>query len=1402
MVSATDLQWQPVQLQVNQTAAVSCPEELLCVHATPRFVVTGSAAGLLLVFDRRTGERVGAASVSDFVGAADGVAPIVALCVEANEGRVAVVVGRGASPVIMVVSLPTSDEGSLQVEPGKASHNAEVAGVCWLENRVVSADADGVVSVLDPGSGPCAEVPKEESAVVQLDSDGKSFCVYSTLRRSVVICLDPETKQPRVYGVGSQLRHGVHGACVLGDAVYAARPRKEVDYRLWDAEIGSGKVRRTLRFIAESDADSAHPDDRLAVHGGGREWDGVYVRAGVVDGLPRYLGVEGGVLCSSAGRWVLGRPGARAQRRSAPHEGRSPQDTTGWEQREESCWTPLPPMAVGVDRPPQLALSSSVEASPPRVGVPSVAPFLRGAKMSDESALLTAWGDEGILILDPGCGGSRVSVPAFSRLQGVRQVVVVPEPGGASLYALHSGHTRESSLVLSVAQYPPRPLTPSQLPTPLTPEPSHLASPVQAPSPIQPPSPSPPPEREGVAASPLPPEATRDGSVTASPVHFPEAIEEASPSPAGSSFADASDIPRPPGRKASVRKVVRVVKVVRKRGASTASADVPAEEAGASRVVRRSKDKDGSTSTVRRRPKPKGGEATDSGVTPVPLGDGIGVDMAGVASVGSASDAQPSPSASPERAEPRPGTPEDASPTRPLQDLFSSPITFNLVVKGQEGDGEDKKGPVGGEDRAAQSSPESTPPVASADSALAGSPQRILPTGSSPPSTIAVPAPAAPPPAHPAQAADAGDGEEGGKPGQRGSQSKAESIGDRQGSMGRFDSGDRGSQGRDEVWKMKSELEVPEPTPAPEQVSGPSAELETVQRLTVLTREAHVKLRDIRLREQSFGERMTDRQLSSVFATLTLWLDALLPVIGMPVATLRGRSSTASDLEEMVFGKAAAPEPLSPGGKDALRIQTAELVEFYLSLRLRSPATVARCINGWGPDVDGSAAPPPGSSARRSDEEIAGLLLVFLNRRGLFTSPPIDLPALASCCNSLGNACENYFCTVLTLDRTLPSPRLPLPRGYMPHPQGTPNAEMIAHLWQPLPAAMRKRLEQPTDKGLLTLDSGVVGILRDSGSIVEVLWYLPYLFAVGTAKALHLSVALFPRVGWKNVRMATNRAVQRAAHEALGMGFDTEREMLLHDLYLDYLMTLAQSHAGVCKNSDFVAQYVSVLLRSISSIPAHARRESAIAAGGALQTPGAAPKAPEEHLQERRLKRRERIVEDIVSNPAVFTYDAEELASLFVQHAYYRGLLLLGREHEYIRVLLERNQLNLLFHYFQTQGRGREDDWVYAIKQVYSMKRASDKAARIRGEQQSDNSPRSDSRSEMSGTSGASTTSRTDMPGPVEKITYIMCVCLGPLRSMELLQTHLRREVEYDKQVRDMYKKLAILAQGPRHDND
>jgi len=576
---------------------------------------------------------------------------------------------------------------------------------------------------------------------------------------------------------------------------------------------------------------------------------------------------------------------------------------------------------------------------------------------------------------------------------------------------------------------------------------------------------------------------------------------------------------------------------------------------------------------------------------------------------------------------------------------------------------------------------------------------------------------------------------------------------------------------------------------------------EQLRRLAGLTREAHVKLRDIRLRDEQFGERLTERQLAGVFGSLSQWVDALLPIAALPAAA--------------AFGE-LLPEHGSPhrgSGVDAdvqrelqeLRGPVAELVEFYLALRLRHPGTVARCLSGpeCTNQASGESDSRNGNSLRRPDDDVAAALLIFLRDCGLLCAPWVDPAALAGAANAIGEKMDNWLCTAYLLDATVDHPRLPLPRGYLPHPASATHAHLVSHLWRPLTGQERDAVSATPDaipSRLIALDADTVGTLQDGGGLCNVLWYLPYLFAVGTAKAMHLCVALYPQVGWKNVRGATSRGVQRAAHEALQMPWDHNREALLQDLYLDYLMILSQTHRDVCKAQPFVAQYLSVLLHSIALIPIHRRRQEAGSAAAAAGPPRVSdqPFDSSTLLEEKKLRRREDIIRDIIANPGVFTYDAEEVAALFMKHSYFQGLLLLRREKQYITTLLQRNQLNLLFEYFQNQGREREEDWREVLHAVYAMKREQERQQRQR---------RGENGSAQHQSAASAASNASGLAGPLERVAYIMCVCLGATRSMELLSAELNRELQYDAVLQNIHKKFAIIAHGqsgapcasPRH---
>eukprot|EP01062_Namystynia_karyoxenos_P040828 TRINITY_DN2971_c0_g1_i1.p1 TRINITY_DN2971_c0_g1~~TRINITY_DN2971_c0_g1_i1.p1 ORF type:complete len:1429 (+),score=439.81 TRINITY_DN2971_c0_g1_i1:80-4366(+) len=1412
------LEWCRVPLLLNTGArgglAADGLDDVTCCEVTRSCIIVGSARGLVLVFDRQSGERLSAFTAPECLPAALALSPEGAPCVprlthlraDPAEGALAVAVEADSSPVVTAAPLSRADDRPQSPATGWALHSAAVAGVCWLGESVISGDAAGHVLALGP-AGEARTLLREDAAVVQLESDG-AVAVVSTLRRALVLRLPAPGEPPQVVPVGTLPRQGVYGACLLGDSVFAARPRKEAHCRLWVADAASGKVQLSLRFVAELPHADPAPDGIVLSGTRGGALDGTYSCAGGTAAARRWERGDGAELSDAQGLWVARAPQGDIALRSEEHGGRSPQAGLAW---EEPCggrgrWLQSAEVSVRSARPLSLSLSDPGGAgSPPAAqsaaarAAPTV-PYLHAVAtgLDDPRLLLAAWGDDGVMLLDPAtgpsAGGRAPAVLRVARLRGLRHVAVHVDAGEAVIYALHKGKVREGALFLSAARVP----VPD--PGPPAPAPAGAAPPEAqpAPAPREPPAAEQPPERPaegehpaappqtGAPAGPAP-QAAEPGPEARTPPASPPApaAEEegdgapttppatdspgATPSPAPlGSTAGSEGVPLSKrGRATSVRKVVRVVKVTKKRPEGAQSSDAAD---GSDGLTRRSSS---TTLTQQRR--------SAKTRTLQPAAPGRSSAML-VSSSARPDFSQFLPDTNVALPEPQRVSLHCPSPPPPAAEL---PMPPQPPPDQESARTPPRTSPPPG---AAEQPPPPSPRTAAALCArVGGAPPRGIPAVPPPRRPDRGGAGAAPPPdataaAGPPRASSSGSPrddspvpleellgsspleEAGAAPAVRKQPPTPNSS-----SMPPPPRGRRGSL--DEHSASSSPAAPARPAPSsPEAVLSPPCRpsagshasqvtAERVERFLSLTRDAHVKYRDIRFRQQQFGERQTERQLAVVFASLSVWADALLPI-------------------------ASEPELLqTPGGseQDALRKQVAELTEFYLTTRLGHPNVRPRCLAGHL-DADpaaAAAAVDPAGSLRRTDDDVAAQLLVFLRGRELLRRELVDTEAIVECCNTLGAATDNYLCAVYALDAIIPEPRLPLPRGYMPHPQtASAPAHLVEHLWRPVSARLRASLAQGIDSDLLRHDPDAVEGVRTRGRLSEALWYLPYLFSVATAKALHLCVSLYPKVGWKNVRMATGRGVQRAAHDALHMDFDAERELLFQDLYLDYLMTLSQTHSAVCKSQGFVTQYLAVLLHSIALLPVHHRRQQAIAAGGALQTPPGTPKGPDDHLQSKKLRRREDIITEIISNPGTYTYDAEEVAELFTKHAYYRGLLLLGRERQYIRTLLARNQLNLLFHYFQHEGRDREADWEFLLKQVYAMKREQDRAKRR-------------------GDSAQPTEAVPGVAGPLERVAYIMCVVLGARHAMDIIRQQLPEELEYDSVLQDVHKKLAILAQSP-----
>eukprot|EP00755_Sulcionema_specki_P024092 Sspe_Gene.80446::Locus_50808_Transcript_1_1_Confidence_1.000_Length_4283::g.80446::m.80446 len=1382
---ADRLRWQRLVLRVNdsETAVPEGDDKLSCFDVSEQYIATGSSVGNVLLFDKLTRERVASFAWRDCVPpqlVTPNAAPsFIHISVSPDEDRVALVADIASSPVVLVARIPSDDQSDQHLSCSHHTlHGAAVTALSWLGSKVVSADAGGYVVVMNPSNGKADVAIREDCAVVQISKCDADSMVISTLRRAAFVRL-PEGAPPTAIGIGTQPRQGLYGACYAHGAVYAVRPKKEVDVRLWRADPISGKVVSTLKFTGplSPEPPTTTAVDAVEVSGTTCSLDGLYRKTGVHGGMSKFKRSDNATLYSSSGMWVATDSSKKkVLLRSDAHNGREPCEMKRWYE------------ATGDGAEAQLAVNPDIV-----VQEPHRASLLDGSRSSDrgdpdcptvtfideilaDQPLLVGWGEDGVLVLH--CG--QVKIPHGCVLRGVQRVIPSVVGGAPVLYALHRGIVRDQTLFLSMCFVPgvgliDRDFTPSPLPSPRF-FPTSCESPREVVPPLPPPSPIPtsPLLR---SASPQPPSAPFVPVESSPPPESPTPSPEPALSPTPNDHDEASredsaadlESPRYPDtlsastngtvKKQGVKRVVKVVKVVRqsKRGddLSASKRGVATESADAEEVLERSTRRKGSTRKAYIHDKV--GDNKSGG----PLPDSVDFKQF-LPEI--PTDLPPPPRAELNLKDR--STPTD--PTPPPEDLAKDESLDSTVEIRDT-----NANPAAAAD-SAPSGPEPAPAAADPTPAVA-EPVPAVTEGTPPPSPSSPnppPEDSNPPPgpqpvangtAHHAVVPDVAASEGKDVPPTEGTvpppPDKAEGqpaatpvsqppAGDpTPGTLPHSSSMEVHGDGRSESFQL------------PEDGEGWSfvqPQMPTAQQLQLyssLTNEMHVKYRDFCLQQQ-FGERMSSAQLAAIFAPLTTWIDALLPMVNTTFLLTTYESTTN--------GRST----LTPTDRETLKKKTAVLLEFYISLRLLHPNLVLRCLSGSSP----SPAPMTSScSLNTSDDKIAMVILVFMQQRNLLALRDVNQEQLVTCCNSLGMASDNYLALSFLLDSILPSPRLPLPRGYLPHPSGASHSHHVNHLWQPLLSAVRCNLTTGIDADILQHSPRAVDEVRSRPNLAVILWFLPYLFAVGTVKAQNLAVTLYPNLGWKNVRMATSRTVQRATHEVLDMEWDSERESLFQDMYLDYLLMLSQTHKEVGKNQSFVLQYLSVLLHTISSMPIYRIRQHALSQGTTMSDPPSVP--PEERLQERKLRRLEGLVKEIVSNPQTFTYDTNEVSSLFIRLGFYDGLLMLGRNTLFIQTLLQRDQLNLLFEYFRNAGKDSESDWAFLLRTVYKMK--NDLEAGV---------VKSDEFEEMS------------VAGPLHRAVYIACVSVGATKTMELISTHLGTELRYETELQDLYKKLGIIA--------
>eukprot|EP01062_Namystynia_karyoxenos_P021869 TRINITY_DN18346_c0_g2_i3.p1 TRINITY_DN18346_c0_g2~~TRINITY_DN18346_c0_g2_i3.p1 ORF type:complete len:740 (+),score=211.76 TRINITY_DN18346_c0_g2_i3:961-3180(+) len=608
-----------------------------------------------------------------------------------------------------------------------------------------------------------------------------------------------------------------------------------------------------------------------------------------------------------------------------------------------------------------------------------------------------------------------------------------------------------------------------------------------------------------------------------------------------------------------------------------------------------------------------------------------------------------------------------------------------------------------------------------------------------------------------------------------------------------------------------------------------------VRRDALLTRflsaakEAHVHYRDAVLL-RGFGERPPASREQAACASVARCVAELLAIAEAEV-----------DCVGAAVDKAGA-EPL------------AALFEFHLSLRVRLP----HCAHGGGGGHAAAAervvrflrchgalreAADPGALVRACNElcvreaPVRGQPCAPAASAPRTSPPPPPVPG-----PSAGREDPDCTAVVLALDCALsrtvgdepPPRRLPLPDAYLPTPPAGGCTAAAADL-----SSVRSGCATPRAHGaaeapdarrmLLALaqgDAAAAAAFRDRWQLL--LWHLPHALAAAPTKAVQLCVQCYPDVRWENVVQALEEDPQAEACRILGLPPPCPGALRL--CLLDYMMLLSAEQRGVCRAPGFASVYLDAVLAAVADASA-ADRESLppsplqlsprlLLQSPQLLSPVASPTARRsadggavprwgESPRRRRLRRLTNLATEVARPDGPYGLGTDTAAELFCRHQWYSGLLLLGRQQEYVQRLLHSRRFDELFDYFLYEGKDKDALCGHLLRQACALRvppgcapRSSADTDSAPGGERAEGTPPPAER--RSGSPGGGQRSPSPVrphpasPSPVAQVCQLLCSAVGAEQALRLMTTHLAAEMAAEgalaRELKDVYLSLAPLA--------
>ena len=1242
-------------------------EGLRCFDTSEHYIVTGNDQGDVTLYDRRSSGIIGKVTPSLGLPASiPAPATVAHVAVSPNEVTIAVVYSTVGGHVVVVL-----DVASLKPIHHHTRHGAFVAAFTWsyCSNNFYSADNGGHIVAIGLSTTPptVAVVTEEECSVVQLHcspptDDMPALVVASTLRRTVTFSVVvPPTKQV-VTPIGRQPREGVHGACCAHSLVYASRPRKDFNTRLWKAGPVTGAVQKTLMFRHSPDADS----DVLMITGASSKINGVYERVGDHEGRPKYKRSDGGgTLFATGGVWAA--TDAQKQKlflKSEEHGDKGVTEVGNWQElAQDGVWRPA--KVTVQDEAYYSALSLGLAG---RTDMPvhkiSPVPFLIPLEKAP-APMLAAWGEDAILVLNT----LSVEVVAVRYIKGLMRVVASSVGGVPVVYAMHGADSASTQLAdptkntyLSLLWLSPsaeRNPTPPALPRPVIQVPA--IEPAVKDDIIE------EPEETKEVTKPEPTDETTDtkaeeeanGEERDVLLEEPETPREDVKEPVVLEFSSGQT------KKKIVKRTVRKKREKGdKKNASVVSllkSDEPLKfftpeglNSTASLPVGTPAASRDDLSEAASAPSP---HSLDNGTTPtfhaeasssvaIPIeaaahDDHIALSAptqgmhilrngnhGGIPSSYSAhsilskpvennsddelwADFRQDQQKEPEKVPtPEPAAPQPEEVKEEVEEVVPAPSPepeVKDVVKEEE----------------------EIPSAASSAAALQATMQEATSTSNvSPPAT---PSPETAPAVQneevvptPPQAQPEVEEEKVEEVVEPAAEPAAEVVTPVEEKEEKRE--EEEVKEKDDKDVAEKEVEVDENIDGFSVVSPPSLSDQDLQNFTDLTDKAHVAIRDYEL-QLSFGSTTELGPQLRAFAAVSEWVHAL---IGYLDTNLLLTSYGEGNPDE-VFNSTLDSKTTT----STLREKLASLLSMYFRLHSNS-VVVLRFAEAY----------PDKATLSSQGEEVMVKLLHFMHKRELLKDMKGSLNQLTVHCASVGSATGNFIALTYLLQCILPEPRLPLPRGYLVHPATCSFTEHVSAMWRPLShenlAVLKGR--RCVDSLILRRDIQAVQEIEGQGHlrVAYLLYYLPYLFACGldcAMKAQKLAVKSYPSLGYVIVRAAASRIVQEGSHEMLGMPWKGSHEY--SELYLDYCRYLAEEHKDVCRGSDFMDQFITVLVYTITKCNV-AKYPTALDRSLNRTVTGKAP--PRDVMAQQKYKKRlESLLAGILSDTATYYYTPDEV---------------------------------------------------------------------------------------------------------------------------------------------------------------